>query len=241
MPFLLNQLPTEIFHMIFDYLWAHEILHAFLNITDYLDRLLSNYKNYMINFESIRKSHFDLICHYIRPEQVISLILSDKLDTPSQSELFRLIFSIAQFTGLRALKLIELDDDGESFFSDLYKLQHLVSLEISVKFFLPLITTTSSLQRLIINIPSNLRLNLDPSIARIRFEHLRELSLSNCSCTQLKQIFRQATRLTSLKISFTFIDPKEINALANLHHKQSTTPVLTSLSLDITAYCEYLD
>jgi len=84
--------------MIFDHLWAHEILYSFRNINDYLDRVLFNYDSYSINFESIRKSYFDLVCRSIRPHQVISLILSDEHDTPNQSQLFLSLFSLEQFT-----------------------------------------------------------------------------------------------------------------------------------------------
>jgi hypothetical protein len=94
---------------------------------------------YLINFESIRKSHFDLVCRSIRAEQVITLILSDKKETPSQSQLFRSLFSIEQFTHLRALKFLQLDDDGESFFSSLYKIPELLSLQIDMKINVPLI------------------------------------------------------------------------------------------------------
>jgi hypothetical protein len=71
MPFSLDQFPTEIFYIIFEYLWAHEILFSFHNISVHLNNILSNYNGYLINFESIRKSHFDLIGRCIRPEQVI--------------------------------------------------------------------------------------------------------------------------------------------------------------------------
>jgi hypothetical protein len=239
MTFLLNHLPIEICHMIFGYLWAHEILHSFRNISDYVNSLLSNYQNYLVNFESIRKSHFDFICCYMRPQQVISLILSEKIDTPNQSQLFQSLFSIEQFTHLRALKLLELDDDGESFFADLYKVQQLISLEIDVKFKLPLIRNSPPLQRLIINIPSSVQFDIDPLIASIQFEQLRELSLSNCSCSQLQLIFRRAARLKSLKVSLTIFDPKEVNVLVKFHQNQSTTPALISLSLSIALYCEY--
>ena len=233
MPSFLNRFPAEIIHIIFGYLWAHEILYSFRNINIYLNRILSSYNHYLINFESIRKSHFDLVCRYVRPEQVISLILSDKMETPYQSELFRSFFSIEQFIHLRSLKLIELDDDGESFFSDLYKVQNLVSLEIDIRIQLPVIKSSPRLKRLIINLPSGAHFNIDSSIAMIQFEHIRQLSLSECSCAQLKQIFRQAIRLTSLKISFTFYNPIEFHAFANFHHEQTTTPTLVSLSLSI--------
>ncbi|CAF1509655.1 unnamed protein product [Adineta steineri] len=114
----LNKLPCEIYHIIFDYFWAHEILHSFLNINDYIDSILFNYQNYKINGQSIRKSHLDLICQKIQPNQVTSLILSNDNHTPNQSELFRSRVSIEQFTRLRAFKSIEIDDEGASYFID---------------------------------------------------------------------------------------------------------------------------
>jgi len=161
------------------------------------------------------------------------------METPNQSQLFQSFFSIEQFIHLRSLKFIELDDDGESFFSDLYKLQYLVSLEIDVKIKLSLIKISPSLERLIINIPSGVHFDLDPSIATIQFEQLRQLSMSNCSCTQLQQIFRRAVRLTSLKISFTFLNPREIHIFANFHQEQTTISSLISLSMSIDGAREY--
>jgi hypothetical protein len=241
MPFFLDRFPVEILHLIFDYFWAHEILSSFRNMTDYLDRVLLSYKNYSINFESIRKSQFDLVCRHIQPDQVISLILSDKMETPNQSQLFRSIFSIEQFTRLRALKLIELDDDGKSFFSDLYKIQNLISLEINVKIKLPFVENAPPLQRLIINISSGVHFDLGQSITTMPFYQLRQLTLSNCSCTQLQEIFRRAPRLTSLSISFTFLNPIEIDILANFHQEQPSPPALVSLALSIDAPGEYRD
>ncbi len=92
MLFFLDQFPTEIFLIIFEYLWAHEILSSFHNMSVHLNKILSSYNNYLVNLESIRKSYFDLICRYIRPEQVLSLILSDKKETPNQSQLFQSFF-----------------------------------------------------------------------------------------------------------------------------------------------------
>jgi hypothetical protein len=239
MPFFLDQFPTEIFLIIFEYLWAHEILSSFHNMSVYLNNVLSSYNHYLVNLESIRKSHFDLICRYIRPEQVISLILSDKKETPNQSQLFQSFFSIEQFIHLRALKFIELDDDGESFFSDLSKVKHLVSFEIDVKIDLPLIEIPPSVERLVINIPSGVYFDIDPSISMIQFERLRHLSLSNCSCEQLQRIFCQGVRLTSLKVSLAFLNAEEIDTFTNFHQKQTRIPSLVSLSLSINGAGEY--
>ena len=236
MSFLLDQFPLDMHFMIFNYLWAHEILYSFLNISNYLNSILLSYKKYMINFESISKSNFDFICRYMRPEQVISLILSDKHDTPNQSELFESLFSIEQFTHLRSLKLIELDnDDGELFLSDLYKLKHLVSLEINVKINVPFLIIPSSLERLIININPKIHFDIHPAIAAVQFHHLRSLSLSNCSCRILQKIFSQAVRLTSLKVSLAFFNPEELYAFTNIHQKQTIISSLSSVSLFIDA------
>ncbi|CAF5133175.1 unnamed protein product, partial [Rotaria magnacalcarata] len=148
----LDQLPIEIFHQIFYHLWAHEILYSFHTINDYLNNIITHYDNYLINFESIRKSDFDHVCRHIRPNQVISLVLSDATETPNQFELFQSFFSIEQFTRLRALKLIDLNDNGSRFFFQLYQAQYLVSLEINVSIEFPLIGCSPSLRRLIINI-----------------------------------------------------------------------------------------
>jgi hypothetical protein len=177
----------EIFHRIFKYLWAHEILYLFNNTSVYLNQVVSNYNNYLVNLNLIHKSHFDLIYRNIRPEQVISLILSDKIDPPKQSQLFRSVYSINKFINLRALKFIELDGNGKSFFFDLYKIQHLVSFEINVKSDLPLIKISSSLERLLITIQSGIHFDINRSMTMIQFERLRYLSLSNCSCKLLQK------------------------------------------------------
>ncbi|CAF3939894.1 unnamed protein product [Rotaria sp. Silwood2] len=74
-----------------------------------------------------------------------------------------------------------------------------------------------------------------PSINRISLEHLRHLSLSNCCLTALQHFFRQIPRLSSLKTSLLFLNPEEINILANIHEMQPTPLGLISLSLSINA------
>ena len=229
----LNKFPSEIFHLIFQYLWAHEILYSFGNISSYIDNILSNYQNYRINFESIRKSHFDLVCRQMRPEQVVSLILSDKSETPNLSELFWSLFSIKQFRRLRSLKLIEIEDDVESYVLDLSELPHLMSLEIDVKIDMPFIISSPLLERIIINTPENMHFSIDPFIAAIRYEQVRHLSLCNSSCAQLQKIFQRAVRLTSLKMSLAFLTTNEFETFNHFHDKLAKLSPLTELSLSL--------
>ncbi|CAF1529881.1 unnamed protein product [Adineta ricciae] len=105
---LFDRLPTEIFHLIFDYLWAHEIFFSFANLSDRTTSILLSYSKYQINFQSIQKSDFDRLCRSIQSEQVISLILSDQNDSPYQSEQFLSYFQIGRLTNLRSLSLIKI-------------------------------------------------------------------------------------------------------------------------------------
>ena len=76
-----DSFPVEIIHIIFDYLSTCDILHGFLKQCSYLDSIVLNYNFYLINFRSILKTDFDLICHLIQPKNILSLILSDEMDT----------------------------------------------------------------------------------------------------------------------------------------------------------------
>ncbi|CAF3426037.1 unnamed protein product [Rotaria socialis] len=235
MPLALNRFPIEILRMIFDYFWAHEILYMFFNINDHFNRILFAYDQYRINFQSIRKTHFDLVCRLIRPEQVISLILADQKQTPCQSQLFQTLFRIEKFTRLRSLKLIELADDGQSLLSKLYKLQRLVSLEINIRFDLPLIKALPPIKTLIINLPSDVQFDIRRSIGSLSLEYVRHLSISYCSFGAFLHFFNEMPQLKSFKTSLFLWKPMEVNLFAYIHKIQITPVDLVSLSLTIDA------
>ena len=123
----------------------------------------------------------------MRPEQVLSLTLSDESDeTPNQSEFFCSLFSIQQFRRLRSLKLIKLDDNGESLVCDLCRLPHFKSLEIDMKYGVPIIQSPPLLERVIIHIPENiifssnhrlLQFDRDTRPPPYRYNHVQELDL----------------------------------------------------------------
>ena len=77
----IDWLPIELLHDIFDYLWVHDIYYSFSSLSDYLDSVLAGYCHYLLNFHSVLKSKFDLLCQHIWPHQVISVILSHDNDT----------------------------------------------------------------------------------------------------------------------------------------------------------------
>ena len=103
---LLDILPVELFHTIFSYFLAHEILYTFTGVTSYIDAILISYTDYRANFKSIPKTSFDLICCSILPGQIVSLTLSGFDDTPKQCQLFFKQFKIHEFSKIRSLRLV---------------------------------------------------------------------------------------------------------------------------------------
>ena len=186
----------EIIHNIFNYLSAHEILLSFSNINHYFDAILSTYPYYRFEFKSILRSHFDLVCSRIAPNQVISLTLSDLEDTPGQSELFFSRFQITDFSRLRLLKLIDIESAS---WEDVYpyskKLNnhHRLFIESTHTDRLPRAQLLFHANQIRINNISQLPTNILPN--------LRDLTVSESSIFQLKRICASANRLKSLKIN----------------------------------------
>lgn len=64
----LDRLPVELFHHVFSYLFAYEIVYGFSNVTPYVDSILRAYKDYRLNFKAINSNYFILVCRSIKPD-----------------------------------------------------------------------------------------------------------------------------------------------------------------------------
>jgi hypothetical protein len=207
---LLNQFPVEILHTIFDYLSAVDILNGLLKQSSYIDSVVYNYNFYQINFRSILKKNFDLICNYINPKRIKSLILSDGIETPGQSDLFLSLFKLEQFySSLYCLSLIHINDQSLKLITNhLDKFNFLSSLTIINSHLIPLSTLTCIFPQLI-------RLNISsewffPNITVMT--QLKHLIIYNlCTFIQLEKIIHNAQNLISLNISL------ERESGANIH------------------------
>ena len=107
----LDDVPVELLHQLFNYFSAHEIFYSFVHLNSYIDAVLKTYTNYRINFKAISKSHFDLVCQHIRPDDVVALVLSDDDYTPGLIDLFLSRFQVDQFIHLQMLSLISIGLD----------------------------------------------------------------------------------------------------------------------------------
>ena len=206
---LLNRFPVEIFYVLFDYFVVHELFLIFANISDYIDSIIHSYPNHRLHLRSIRKSQFDLLCSRIRPEHVISLVLSDADDTSGLSTAFLSCYRLEQFTRLQSLNLIDIEYDSlQSILSDLDKLDALRAFSLneqSIRYPYPRgvrpesfhftdaqIGTLSSMYRL--------RLDQATTLASRSFSHLRQLEVHRCFPSELKMILQSASQLRSLTV-----------------------------------------
>jgi hypothetical protein len=218
-----DEIPVELLHTLFTYFGANEILSTFHNVSDYVNRTLQSYSGYQLDLKSILKYDFRRICRHIRPEQVISLTLSDSHDTPGQSELFFSRFRIEQFIRLRSLKLIEIEFTSLEFiFPNLPKLNELRSFSFdahSTRF------TYERINHIDLNDPNHLKrinsmlrntyaqvfpqlnfldLNGGWTLESISLQNLLYLKLARCPADKLETINQLAPKLRSLDVCVTF-------------------------------------
>lgn len=235
---MLDQLPVELIHSVFNYFSTPELLDTFYNVNDYVNASLQSYSSYQLNFQAISKYRFDLICHHVRPEQVISLILSDEDNTSGLSNLFFSRFPIEQFIRLRSLTLLHIECNSlKLIFANLHKFCQLHSLSFDDQ----LIRYEHSSQNEVV--PSyltainmdilpqldRLHLNSGAMLTSIPFPYLRYLNLEQCSSDDMQTIFQHAPQLKSLNIWLT-INSSNPNII--LPYNQ-----LTELDLGISSKC----
>ena len=104
-------LPNELIYCILDYLDVQSILISLRSVCTQLRKVTHFHERYVLDLRSISKFDFHLLCNLIRPENVISLILSDDEETSGQIKLFLSVFDVCQFTRLRTLSLFLTDDE----------------------------------------------------------------------------------------------------------------------------------
>ena len=106
----LDTLPMELLYRLLDLLDAETILSSIGHVCRRFRQVTHTYRQYQLNFQSITQRSFRLMCLRIEPEHVVSLTLSDDNRTPEQIASFLSRFQLQQFTHLRSLTLIHVDE-----------------------------------------------------------------------------------------------------------------------------------
>lgn len=190
-----NDLPVDMICVILSYFAAHEILHTFSNISSCFSAILDTYLYYRLDFRAIDRFNFDNTCNRVKPDRVISLIISDANDTPNQSIVFFSRFKIEDFIHLRSIRLIDLRPDSwQQILPYIARLDrnHRLSIESSRSNDVP---HTQLLQHAV-----RLKLNIGSRLISHELPYLRSLILSKCSMLELNEICSSTTQLQYLAV-----------------------------------------
>jgi len=166
----LYTLPIELLHRILDHVDTVTVFLSFRNVCKYFYTIINSYNQYKLDFRSITKPAFHRVCHFIQPENVVSLILSDDHRTSGQINLFLSLFDINKFTRLRSLTLIQTNDSDLIVYLKHIITCSLVSLSITKRRNGGTITTPETKQ-LLMHCP------------------IRHLSLTQSQWSSVKEIF----------------------------------------------------
>ncbi|CAF2138775.1 unnamed protein product [Rotaria magnacalcarata] len=98
-------LPTEIVYRILDHLSIYSTLISLRRVCKRLHTITDTYDRYELDLSSIPESKIKLIASIIRPENIISLILTQNTSRKTIFDLFFLHFKIHEFPQLRSLTL----------------------------------------------------------------------------------------------------------------------------------------
>lgn len=101
---LLDNIPVEILHRIFDHLDAHTIIVSIRAISKRYYGVVNSYNRFQLNFDSNKKSFIECMARIIQPSNVTSLILSNEYKiTRWCSKWFLKAFDISKFTRVHSL------------------------------------------------------------------------------------------------------------------------------------------
>ena len=128
----LELFPVEILHRIFDSLDAKTILTSLHGTCRRLETAVNSYNKLVLNCKLISKFDFELVLCSIAPQNVISLTLCNDDQTLSQIELFLARFDIEQFSQLRSLNFIGMEESLLKVILKCLNIQSLISLSIKI-------------------------------------------------------------------------------------------------------------
>jgi hypothetical protein len=215
----IEDLPNEIIYRIYDNIDTNSIICFSLTCKRFW-KCRNNYNNYLINFKSILKKNFDLICRLIHPKNIRSLILSDDDQTPGQIKFFMKNFPINQLKQLKSLKLIHINEnDLENFLKNF--LENLLnSFEIEYRqYFTLLNSSTILILNQILSITTLKKVNLDMRSYQNDFiqwpesSHIQYLILFNLNLNQFIQIIQKSNQFQS--IILRNFEMKELNEISS--------------------------
>ena len=233
------QLPTEVCHLIFDYLDCETIFKSIAPVCQIIRDKVNSYNRLKLHFSRISPSQWSSLAQAIQPENVIfiSLSVEDERNL-SDVNLFFSLFQFDRFVRLKTLKLIQLDGTKfDQFFGHIirYRLKSL-----SIAFAYQTIDRIHSTINQISSMIDRVRLEKidltlpngtlsDETVLKSIGSVLKRLEVTYCTYEQFHLILSSCVNLKTLIIK-RFDIPKTLE-IASLPFVCSTYPQLSSLTL----------
>lgn len=193
-------LPNEILLDCFAYFHTNELLFSFGRLNHRFNELIQNLP-WHLDLQQIHKSFYDVLCQHmlsdpVVQQQVYSLRLSNK-DTPGQINDFLQKFSLDQFTHLRALTFIDLNDKNiQSLKEMLPKLSKITAIHV--------LDSNTNQRQLDPFLPLNnlTALSIDSTLFSVKTTiPIKYLTLSNLRLHEICRLFPYTPSLKYLKVS----------------------------------------
>ena len=126
----LQSLPVELLYGILDYLDAETIFFSVRSLSRFFRTLVHSFQGYLFDFRSISKKNFHLLCRYVDPVNVLSLTLPDN-QISGQINLFNSTINLQEFTRLRSLTLIAIDEEEFNFIFERNNFNSIVAFSLN--------------------------------------------------------------------------------------------------------------
>lgn len=238
-PTSIFQFPTEIFHLIFDYLDPRTIFQSIAPVCEYFDEKVNSYNRLKLRLYAIRQSQWKFLGQRIPPSNVryISLSVNDKVN-PSNVNLFFSLFEFDRFVRLKSLELIQIDGSQLDLF-----FEHIVQYQLKSLSIILSSNQIDQIHQIIKQISSMIEQNGLESLYLTTFKRnvlsktllepieiiLKRLNITDCTVEEYHLILSSCVNLKTLLID-NLICPTEFERIS-LPYVYSTYLQLTSLML----------
>jgi hypothetical protein len=125
-------LPVELLHRIFDNLDTETIFLSVRLVSKFFQLVVNTYDRYILNFKLIFKPNFYLFCRLIHPNNVISLTFSNEYRIRDEIALFISFNRLQEYTRLRSLNLLNIDEDQLNIILEKIDLNLLTSFSFNI-------------------------------------------------------------------------------------------------------------
>ena len=241
------QLPTEVCHLIFDYLDCEIIFKSIAPVCQIIRDKVNSYNRLKLHFSRISPSQWSSLAQVIQPENVIFISLSVKDDgNSSDVNLFFSLFQFDRFVRLKTLKLIQLDGTKfDQFFGHIirYRLKSL-SIAFAYQTIDQIHSTINQISSMIDRVRlEKIDLTLpngtlsDETVLKSIGSVLKRLEVTYCTYEQFHLVLSSCANLKTLILK-RFDIPKALE-IGSLPFVCSTYPQLSSLMLEVSSLNSY--